>query len=252
MDFLFGKKTSPEDMLRKNQRALNRAMRDLERERTKMEQQEKRVILDIKKMAKDGQLDAVKVMARDLVRTRRYIKKFILMRANIQAVSLKIQSMRSQNAMSEAMKGVTKAMQSMNKQLKLPQIQRIMNEFEKQTEIMDMKEEMMSDAIDDAMGADEDEEESNAVVSQILDELGIEMSEKLSGLPNAKDSISIPAASKTGKSLPQVAGIGGGNTFANSKTIGDNDTVNKNDFSNMNSAEIDADLEARLEKLRRE
>jgi phage shock protein A len=37
------------------------------------------------------------------------------MRANIQAVSLKIQTLKSQNAMAEAMKGVTKAMQNMNK-----------------------------------------------------------------------------------------------------------------------------------------
>lgn len=44
-------------------------------------------------------------------------------------------------------------------QLKLPQIQRIMMEFEKQSEIMDMKEEMMNDAIDDAMGDEDDEEE---------------------------------------------------------------------------------------------
>ncbi len=44
-------------------------------------------------------------------------------------------------------------------QLKLPQIQKIMMEFEKQSEIMDMKEEMMNDAIDDAMGEDDDEEE---------------------------------------------------------------------------------------------
>ena len=35
--------------------------------------------------------DAVKIMAKDLVRTRRYVKKFIMMRANIQAVSLKVQ-----------------------------------------------------------------------------------------------------------------------------------------------------------------
>ena len=35
--------------------------------------------------------DAVKIMAKDLVRTRRYVKKFILMKANLQAVSLKIQ-----------------------------------------------------------------------------------------------------------------------------------------------------------------
>lgn len=43
-------------------------------------------------------------------------------------------------------------------QLKLPQIQKIMMEFEKQSEMMDMKEEMMSDAIDDAMGDEEDED----------------------------------------------------------------------------------------------
>merc|ERR1719378_1772942 len=115
-------------------------------------------------MAKQGQMDAVKIMAMDLVRTRRYVKKFILMKANIQAVSLKIQTLKSQNAMAQAMKGVTKAMQSMNKQLKLPQIQQIMQEFEKQSEIMDMKEEMMSDAIDDAMGDEDDEEESDAIV----------------------------------------------------------------------------------------
>ena len=44
-------------------------------------------------------------------------------------------------------------------QMKLPQIQKIMMEFEKQSEIMDMKEEMMNDAIDDAMGDEDDEEE---------------------------------------------------------------------------------------------
>merc|ERR1719270_2201954 len=104
-------------------------------------------------MAKQGQMDAVKIMAKDLVRTRRYVKKFMLMRANIQAVSLKIQ----------AMKGVTKAMMNMNKQMKLPEIQKIMQEFEKQSEIMDMKEEMMSDVIDDALGDEDDEEESDAI-----------------------------------------------------------------------------------------
>lgn len=73
------------------------------------------------------------------------------MRANIQAVSLKIQTLKSQNAMGQAMKGVTKAMQNMNKQMKLPEIQKIMAEFEKQSEIMDMKEEMMTDVIGEAI-----------------------------------------------------------------------------------------------------
>ena len=67
MDWLFGRKMTPDEMLRKNQRALNKAMRELDRERAKMEQQEKKIIADIKKMAKQGQMDAVKIMAKDLV-----------------------------------------------------------------------------------------------------------------------------------------------------------------------------------------
>lgn len=59
LEFLFGKKKTPEEMLRQNQRALNKAMRDLDRERAKMEQQEKKVIADIKKMAKQGQMVCV-------------------------------------------------------------------------------------------------------------------------------------------------------------------------------------------------
>lgn len=206
MEWLFGKRMTPDEMLRKNQRALNKAMRDLDREKMKMEQQEKKIIADIKKLAKEGQMDAVKIMAKDLVRTRRYTKKFMLMKANIQAVSLKIQTLKSQNTMAEAMKGliisqcfenitlylasiclgVTKAMQSMNRQLNMPQIQKILQEFEKQSEIMDMKEEMINDHIDDAMEDEGDEEESDAVVSQVLDELGLQMNDQLSGLPQVR------------------------------------------------------------------
>jgi len=43
--------------------------------------------------------------------------------------------------------------------MKLPQIQKILQEFEKQSEIMDMKEEVMNDAMDDALGDEDDEEE---------------------------------------------------------------------------------------------
>ena len=56
MEWLFGKRVTPEEMLRKNQRALNKAMRDLDREKMRMEQQEKKIIADIKKLAKDGQM----------------------------------------------------------------------------------------------------------------------------------------------------------------------------------------------------
>ncbi|XP_049281966.1 charged multivesicular body protein 2a [Anopheles funestus] len=232
MEWLFGKRMSPDEMMRKNQRALNKAMRDLDREKMKMEQQEKKIIADIKKLAKENQMDAVKIMAKDLVRTRRYVRKFMLMKANIQAVSLKIQTLKSQNAMGEAMKGVTKAMTNMNRQLNLPQIQKILHEFEKQSEIMDMKEEMINDAMDDAMEDEGDEEETDAIVSQVLDELGLQLNDQLSGLPQASGSLAV-----SGAKTPQAAAVGaaGGSGGAGSPV-----------------SDADADLQARLDNLRRE
>ncbi|XP_023164504.1 charged multivesicular body protein 2a [Drosophila hydei] len=253
MDWLFGKKISPDEMLRKNQRALNKAMRDLDRERMKMDQQEKKIIADIKKMAKEGQMDAVKIMAKDLVRTRRYSKKFMLMKANIQAVSLKIQTLKSQNTMAQAMKGVTKAMQNMNRQLNLPQIQKILQDFEKQSEMMDMKEEMINDAIDDAMEDEGDEEETDAVVSQVLDELGLQLGEQLGDLPTASGSLSIAGGAGAQKAAAAVAagGAGGGPASGGGGgAAGGGASGGSGGSTPMSDA--DADLQARLDKLRKD
>lgn len=273
MEWLFGKRLTPDEILRKNQRALNKAMRDLDREKMKMEQQEKKIIADIKKLAKEGQMDAVKIMALDLVRTRRYTKKFMLMKANIQAVSLKIQTLKSQNTMAQAMSGVTKAMQSMNRQLNLPQIQKILHEFEKQSEIMDMKEEMINEHIDDAMEDEGDEEESDAVVSQVLDELGLQLGDQLSGLPQvsvvcvckvwvssvnsivlllflqASGSLSIATGSKQPQAAAIGAGGGGGGGVGGGAAAGGGGG-GSGGVTPMNDA--DADLQARLDNLRRE
>ena len=64
--------------------------------------------------------------------------------------------------------GVTKGLRQMNKKLNLPQLQRIMMEFERESEIMDLKEELMSDTVDDVIGEADEDEESEAIVQQVL------------------------------------------------------------------------------------
>lgn len=56
-------------------------------------------------------------------------------KTQIQAVSLKIQTLKSTNTMANAMKGVTKAMGRMNATMNIPAMQKIMMEFEKQSEV---------------------------------------------------------------------------------------------------------------------
>lgn len=227
MSFLFGKKKTPAQMLRQHQRTLNKAMRELDRERGKLEKQEQKLIADIKKSAKAGHMDATKIMAKDLVRTRRYVKKFYMMKTNLQGVALRIQTLRSNQAMAEAMKGCTKAMSKMNKQMNLPQIQKIMMEFEKESEIMDMKEEMISDTMDDVMGDEEDDEETDNIVNQVLDEIGIDLGQATPDAPVGGLGTATPAAAKAAPAAAAADGGGGLN-------------------------DEDMDLQARLNNLRRE
>jgi charged multivesicular body protein 2A len=225
VESLFGRTVTPAERLRQHQRALAKAQRELDRERTKLEQSEKKLIMDIKKSAKAGQLNACKVMAKDLVRTRRYVQKFYQMRTQLQAVGLRIQTLRSNQQMADAMRGATRAMKSMNRGLNLPQIQRIMNDFERESATMDMKEEMMSDAVDDVMDDDleDEEEESDKILKQVLDEIGVGISQQLADAPTGMATTSTlterqpvaladgPAPSPGNTNTGGTGGGGGGN-----------------------------------------
>ncbi|KAF7322766.1 Snf7-domain-containing protein [Mycena chlorophos] len=206
IETLFGRTVTPAERLRQHQRAIAKAQRELDRERTKLEASEKKLIADIKRSAKDGQLNACKVMARDLVRTRRYVQKFYQMRTQLQAVGLRIQSIRSNEQMATAMRGATRAMASMNRGLNLPAIQRIMTEFEKESSMMDMKEEMMSDAVDEVMDDEEDEElEGDKILKEVLDEIGVNLSQQLTDAPTGL-ATSTQLASRQPVALGETAG----------------------------------------------
>ena len=201
---------TPQERLRKHQRALEKTQRELDRERVKLENQEKKLVADIKKSAKNGQMGACKIQAKDLVRTRRfvvlmftlaglqamqgcledfdaehgllrYIQKFYSMRTQLQAISLRIQTVRSNEQMMQSMKGATSLLGSMNRQMNLPALQRIAMEFEKENDIMDQRQEMMDDAIDDVTGL-EDEEEGEEVVKEVLDEIGVDLGQAVSAV----------------------------------------------------------------------
>nr|GMC58955.1 vacuolar protein sorting-associated protein 2 homolog 1 [Ipomoea batatas] len=164
------------ELLRENKRMLDKSIREIDRERQALQAQEKKLIMEIKKSAKQGQMGAVKVMAKDLIRTRHQIEKFYKLKSQLQGVSLRIQTLKSTQAMGEAMKGVTKAMGTMNRQMNLPALQRIMQEFEMQNEKMEM----------------------------VLDEIGININSELVNAPSS----AIAAAPATKNNVPQAEATG--------------------------------------------
>lgn len=85
-----------------------------------------------------------------------------------------LQTVRTNEQMMQAMKGATGVLGNMNRSMNLPALQRIAMEFEKENDIMDQRQEMMDDAIDDVTGL-EDEAEGEEVVEQVLEEIGVDL-----------------------------------------------------------------------------
>lgn len=239
MGNIFGKEKPLKEQLRENKRMITRAIRELDRETRGLQREEQRLTIEIKKMARENQMKAVRIMAKDLVRTRQYITKFIEMRSQLQGCALKLQTVKSHAAMAEAMGATAKAMQKMNKAVDVPAINKMMVEFEKENMKSEMMQEMMGDAIDDVM--DNDEEEEDKIVNQVLDEIGIDMSGEI---PNAPEmglaTASGPVAADGGK-VAVGLGENGGN--------GSNGTDGGGGGGSGDAAI--SDLEARLNNLKR-
>jgi Conserved protein implicated in secretion len=179
-----------------------------------MERDEKKLASDIQALAKKGQMGAVRIQARELVRTKNFINKFLTMRAHLNAVLLKIQTVKSHEAMASALKGTSIAMQKMNKQMNLPAMQKIMMEFQKQEMIAEMTGEMIGESMDDMMEGEEDEEETDKLVSQVLDEIGVDLNQSLEEAPMTApptgEAAAEPAATTAAAAETNPLGADGG------------------------------------------
>jgi len=183
-------KLTPAEQLRQSKRQINRGIREIDRERVKIQSQEKKIIAEIKKLAKQGQLPSAKVLAKDLVRMRNQVTKMYAMRSQLQSVEMQLQTMKSTAVLGTSLEGVTRAMVAMNKTINLPALNATMREFLQENQRMDLTQEMMGDAMD--MVGDDVTSESDDVVNQVLSEIGVEVTSEVdvgaARLPHQEES----------------------------------------------------------------
>eukprot|EP00768_Dysnectes_brevis_P008399 gnl/Dysnectes_brevis/757_a832_5365.p1 GENE.gnl/Dysnectes_brevis/757_a832_5365~~gnl/Dysnectes_brevis/757_a832_5365.p1 ORF type:complete len:207 (+),score=85.74 gnl/Dysnectes_brevis/757_a832_5365:67-687(+) len=204
MSFLFGKKKTFQEQLRDNKRSINRAVRELDREKRKLELEEKKLKTQIRKAAEANQMEVAKIHARDLVRTKAYVQRFTKMRAQLQAVNLRMQMIKSTEAMNGAMTKCGRVMSSINAKMDIPSMQRIMQGFMKENQMLEMKQEMMTDTMDEAFEESEEEEEAEATVNEIFTELGISFGDSLGTAPGG---VAAPAQGTEDAFASRLAGL---------------------------------------------
>lgn len=168
-----------EEMQKENCNKIRKAVRELKRERIKMEREEPNLLKNIKSTAEKGNIKVADRMIKNLIRRRNGIIKFFDAQAKLEDILMNLKLIKSTTIMAEAMRSATKTMMIISKQCNLPQMQHIMMRFEKENTMMDMKQEVMDDTIDDAMAMDGDEDAQRDVMNKIYEEIGIETADTM-------------------------------------------------------------------------
>ncbi|XP_071539558.1 charged multivesicular body protein 2b [Panulirus ornatus] len=181
------KKPSAKEQMKANERQLRKVGRDVERDRRELEKEEKKLENEIKRLAKSpGNKEAVAMLAKQLVNIRKQKTRTYAANSRISSVAAQQKSMQANVKLAGAMGSATKTMVNMNQIMKPEDIAKNMRDFEQASAKLDMSEEVMNDALDDILNESGDEEESDAIVNQVLDEIGIEIGAKVAGAPEAR------------------------------------------------------------------
>lgn len=179
MGNLWGTPMTPQEMMQKSRKSLRTAVRNIEKEMERIQEREPEILYQMKDYARSNKGTAVKLLAKELIRLRAAENKLLAVKIQLESTQHQIESLSSTAAMTEAMKTAVRAMYAMNKQVDAQALQRIMMEFDRQSEFMEMKQEIMNDTIDGAMTGDADEEEEEQMISRVLDEVGIDLTAQL-------------------------------------------------------------------------
>ncbi|XP_023934816.1 charged multivesicular body protein 2b [Bicyclus anynana] len=180
----FRKEPTVKEQQRQNDRELRKAGRDLERDKLALEREEKKLEAEIKKMAKEGNNEGCKMLAKQLVLMRKQKTRLYTANSKVSSIQIHNKAMGANIAIAGAMGTTAKTMGSMNKIMNPHQIAKDMEAFKQANLKMDMTDDMISDTLDDIMTESGDEEETEGIVNQVLDEIGIEVSGKMANAPS--------------------------------------------------------------------
>ncbi|XP_067116383.1 charged multivesicular body protein 2b [Osmerus mordax] len=193
----FFKKKTVDDVIKEQTKELKGTQRQITRDRSALEKQEKQLEMEIKKMARTGNKEACTILAKQLIQLRKQKNRTYAVSSKVTSMSTQTKLMHSQMKMAGAMATTTKTMQAVNKKMDPQKTLQTMQNFQKENMKMEMTEEMMNDTLDDLFDESGDEEESEGIVSQVLDEIGIEISGKMVSAPSASRNLPNASTSKS-------------------------------------------------------
>lgn len=226
---IFGKakeKKTPEDEAKEWKKKLSKEMRHIDRDMNALTRAESKAASECKKLAKQNQLSSARLLAKEIVNTRKAKERMMTAKAQMNSASMALQSSISLMKVQGVVAKSTDVMVAMNGLIKLPEVSKTMAEMAREMERAGLVESMIDDTFE-MIEPDDMETAADAEVNKVIEEL---TSEIFSGA----------------KTAPTSRPIGTGGSIGAAATTTTRTSVEEQDAE---EAEIAADLKAMQSRL---
>ena len=165
-----GRKLTLKEQTRKWQRDLRKETRLLDRQIRKSQAHEKKIQREIKKYAKKGERSALTILAKDLVKGRRVRDRLYSAKAQLNSVSMQLQTQMAMSKVAGALEQSTSVMQAMSQIVQLPQVTEACRTMAQEMSRAGIIQEMTDDMFE-MMEPDDMEDEVEEEVTKVLQEI---------------------------------------------------------------------------------
>mmetsp|Transcript_3051 Transcript_3051/g.4666 ORF Transcript_3051/g.4666 Transcript_3051/m.4666 type:complete len:223 (-) Transcript_3051:610-1278(-) len=167
---LFGKKVDPKELAQTWKSELRSEDRKLQRQILAIEREEQKVKKEIKDAAKKGEKDACRILAKELVRSRKAKERIYASKAQLNSVSLHLSENLATMRVMGTMQKSSEIMQSMNDLIKMPEVAKVMSTMAREMAKAGLIEDMVEEAI--SFGESDDlDEAADEEVDKVMNEL---------------------------------------------------------------------------------
>merc|ERR1712126_104163 len=194
MDFVMGlfgrsKEMEPKEQVREWCKNFRKEERKLERQVNAIRREEQKVTRSLKEAAKKGDKDVCKILAKEVVNSRKAVNRIYSAKANLNSCQLQMKEQLATLKVAGALSSSTEVMKVMQQLVKFPEIQKTMMDMSREM----MKAGILEEMLDDTMETLDDPDIEEEVESEV-DKVLFELTEGKLGLaPEAVKDSPLPA-----------------------------------------------------------
>merc|ERR1712223_1470981 len=149
----------------------------------KAEKEQRQQEAQVKKALEKGNPDVARVYAENAIRKKNESLNYLKMSSKIDATASRVQSAVTMKGVAKNMGSVVKSLEKAVNSMELQKISEVMDKFESQFEDLDVHTAVMEDAMGSATTTTTPENQVEALMKQVADENGLEITENLASVP---------------------------------------------------------------------